>query len=201
MRFATTIAAAAALSLAAASAIAGDSHNHGHSHDHSHDHSDDHGDGEKRQLDAHVHGEGVLNIAVEGGELQMELASPGADIVGFETKPETDEQKAAVEAAKKTLSDPIAVFGPSAAANCEIEKADVELHVEEETGHSEFHAEYHLDCANMDELKGMQVTYFDLFEGAEALEVTVLGGDSQTAFEVTRDAPSLDLSGLDLNGS
>ncbi|MGD1869919.1 MAG: DUF2796 domain-containing protein, partial [Neomegalonema sp.] len=101
----------------------------------------------------------------------------------------------------KTLSDPIAVFGPSAAANCEIEKADVKLHVEEETGHSEFHAEYHLDCANMDELKGMQVTYFDLFEGAEALEVTVLGGDSQTAFEVTRDAPSLDLSGLDLNGS
>jgi hypothetical protein len=36
----------------------------------------------------------------------MELIVPGDDIVGFEHAPRTKKQKAAVEKAKKTLSDP-----------------------------------------------------------------------------------------------
>ena len=35
------------------------------------------------QMDAHVHGHGILNIAVEGQVVEMELEAPGADIVGF----------------------------------------------------------------------------------------------------------------------
>ena len=37
--------------------------------------------GEKRDLSAHEHGVGKLNIAFEKGEIAMELEAPGADIV------------------------------------------------------------------------------------------------------------------------
>ena len=38
----------------------------------------------RRELDAHQHGHGSLTIAIEGGQVQMALEVPGADIVGFE---------------------------------------------------------------------------------------------------------------------
>ena len=68
---------------------------------------------EHRQLGAHVHGHGHLNIAIEGKKLTMELEVPGADIVGFEHEPSTPEQKAAVQQAKAKLADALALFGPA----------------------------------------------------------------------------------------
>ena len=49
-----------------------------------------------RELGAHVHGIGALNIAVQGAEVAMELHVPGSDIVGFEHEAETAEDKAAL---------------------------------------------------------------------------------------------------------
>ena len=59
---------------------------------------------EHRQLGAHVHGHGRLNIAIEGNTISMELEVPGMDIVGFEHEPSTPEQKAAVAQAQKRNS-------------------------------------------------------------------------------------------------
>ena len=60
---------------------------------------------EHRQLGPHVHGQGTLDIAIEGKKIEMELVAPGMDIVGFEHVASTDEQKAAVEKAKAKLTD------------------------------------------------------------------------------------------------
>ena len=49
---------------------------------------------ERRELGAHEHGHLVLNIAIEGDRIEMELMAPGVDIVGFEHAAETDEHKA-----------------------------------------------------------------------------------------------------------
>jgi hypothetical protein len=38
---------------------------------------------ETRQLNAHEHGVGQLDIAIDGQQIAMELHAPGADIVGF----------------------------------------------------------------------------------------------------------------------
>ena len=55
---------------------------------------------ETRQLGAHEHGHGTLNIAIEGTTVSMELEVPGSDIVGFEHVAATPEQKAAYASAK-----------------------------------------------------------------------------------------------------
>ena len=59
-----------------------------------------------RQHDAHVHGVVEVNIAQDGQDLLMEIHAPGADVVGFEHAPQTDEQKAAVENAIAKLKAP-----------------------------------------------------------------------------------------------
>ena len=83
------------------------SHKHEHSsHKHdSHKHNKKHSGHkhEKGQVDqnhkkghgAHKHGVSQLNVGVSGSKVEIELASPGVDIVGFEHKPSTAEQKKA----------------------------------------------------------------------------------------------------------
>lgn len=66
----------------------------------------------------------------------------------------------------------------------------------EEAGHTEFHAEYTLTCSNPEALTGITFAYFDTFENARELEVQVITGSGAQAFEVERDAPTLNLQGL-----
>ena len=40
---------------------------------------------------AHEHGVGTLSIAVEGNDVEIEMVVPGADVVGFEHPPSSDD--------------------------------------------------------------------------------------------------------------
>jgi Protein of unknown function (DUF2796) len=171
---------------------------------------------ERRQLGAHEHGHSVLNIAIEGDRIEMELMAPGMDIVGFEHAAETDEHKAALAEAEAVLSDPLALFVLPVDAGCAIETAAVELEAEKEregehgeqhaaeehaehegeTSHTEFHAEYAITCDSPDDLGTVEFAFFERFPGAEEIEVTVITEDGQTRYEVERAAPRIDLKGL-----
>lgn len=83
-----------------------------------------------RELGAHVHGHGTLNIAVEDKRLSLELEVPGMDIVGFEHAASNDEQKAKVEKAKVDLQNASALFGLPASAGCTLASADVAVEAE-----------------------------------------------------------------------
>lgn len=164
----------------------------------------------QRQLGAHVHGHGTLNIAVEGSKVTIELEAPGDDIVGFEHEAKTAKQKAAIEAAKTRLSAPLTLLVPLPAAGCKATSAKVELEsgahhgeaapaaktgdkAEGEAEHSGFHAEYTLECSNIAALTMLDVRYFKAFAKAQELDVSLIGPKGQTKLEVTREKPSLDL--------
>jgi hypothetical protein len=180
---------------------------------------------ERRELGAHEHGHSVLNIAIEGGSIAMELIAPGADIVGFEHAASTAEQRAAVEQADAVLADPLTLFVLPAAAGCALESAVVALETEDhedenehdadaeehadvedhdaegeehgrEASHSEFHAEYAISCASPDHLGSIGFAFFEPFPGAREIEVTVITENGQTRYEVERAAPRIDLKGL-----
>ncbi len=189
---------------------------------------------ETRQLDAHEHGVGTLNIAIEGGTVAMAFEAPGADIVGFEYAAESDADIAAIDQAIATLSAPLDLFVMPAAAACTVVLAEAELeggdaHDEEddhddhvhdeddhddhaddahdheahddhadhadEAGHTEFHAEYTLNCDTPEALTEITFAYFDVFPNALEVEVQIITSEGAQAFEVARDAPRLDLDG------
>ena len=101
---------------------------------------------ERRDLDAHEHGRGSLNIAVEGDTIWMELEAPGADIVGFEYVAESAEDRQAVEAAKTVLVQPLALFAIPSGADCRLSDASVSLiggEHEDEHEHEADHEDEH----------------------------------------------------------
>ena len=86
---------------------------------------------ETRQLDAHEHGVGQLDIAFDGKQISMELHAPGADIVSFEYAAESAEDRAKVDAAVAMLARPLDLFVLTEAAGCTIVQASAELESEE----------------------------------------------------------------------
>lgn len=88
---------------------------------------------EPRQLDAHEHGVGKLDIAFDGDRIAMDFHAPGADIVGFEYAATSGEDRAAIDAAVATLARPLDLFALPAAAGCSVVKASASL--ESEEGH------------------------------------------------------------------
>lgn len=171
---------------------------------------------EHRELGAHEHGRGTLNIAVEGNKVSMELEVPGVDIVGFEHAAKTRPEKGAVEQARTQLMAPLALFKLPAAANCRVTEAKVEVEAgahdhdagaqaadakgakpaAKGEGHSEFHAQYTLECAAPGNMTAIEFGYFRAFAAAQRLDVNVITPKGQNKFEVTRAAPSLNLSGM-----
>ena len=99
---------------------------------------------EARQLNAHEHGVGQLDIAFDGDQIAMELHAPGADIVGFEYGAESAEDRAAVDAAVAALAKPLDLFVLTEAAGCSIVNASAGLESEEEhDAHDDDHDDDH----------------------------------------------------------
>lgn len=67
---------------------------------------------------------------------------------------------------------------------------------DEAPGHTEFHAEYLLECANLTEMSAITFSYFEIFPNALELEVQVISDKGATAFEIERDVAKLDLRGI-----
>ena len=72
---------------------------------------------------------------------------------------------------------------------------DHEKHAEEEGGHSEFHAEYQLNCSNPGSLKSLTFTYFKTFKNAEKLSVSIAGDNAQKKVEANRGNATVNLAG------
>ena len=86
---------------------------------------------ERRELGAHQHGHGTLNIAVDGKKIAMELEAPGADIAGFEHEAKSDKDKAAIKTATGVLEKPLALFKVPEAAKCVVSEAKVKVEAED----------------------------------------------------------------------
>lgn len=158
---------------------------------------------EKRQLDAHEHGVGALDIAFDGAQVAISLHAPGADIVGFEHAAKSPEDRAAVDAAVAVLARPLDLFVMPEAAACSVLQASAELEGDhhghdhgDSAEHTEFHADYMLTCGDPTAISGITFAYFEAFPNARELEIQIISGTGATAFEVERDTPTLDLRTL-----
>ena len=166
---------------------------------------------------AHVHGEGRVNIAIDGNRIYMALEFPGADIVGFEHEARSSEEKAAVVKAIAQLSDPMQLLRFEADADCKFrtanattkgeheehegeEHAEHEEHEgeehaehEDEEAHGTFVAEYEFECANISALGLIDFIYFSLFNNAQSLDIVLIDDNGQHRTKIDRANPVLQL--------
>ncbi|WP_067862247.1 DUF2796 domain-containing protein [Neptuniibacter marinus] len=160
-------------------------------------------------LEAHVHGEAVLNIATDQGDVEAVLRSPMANIVGFEYEAKSAEDKATQEKALKLLKNANNILKLSASANCLTEHVEVvwdeehgdhdheeheghdhhEEHADHEEhdheGHADITATYHFKCSNPEALTDMTLSLFDSFKGVEKLHVNLITDKGAQQLELT----------------
>ncbi len=161
-----------------------ESHKHGKKHDHdkhekdheNHDHKNDHG--------AHEHGVSQLNISVSGKKVEIELASPGIDIVGFEHKPSSDEQRESVTKALAKLRQDSAMIVLPVAAKCAT--TDTHAHLEQKTkNHAEFWVFLHFTCKNPGALDHLKVMAFSTFPNIKEVNAQAITPNGQFGAELT----------------
>ena len=164
--------------------------------------------------DAHVHGEGRVQIAIDGRLIFIALQSPGADIVGFEHAARSSAEKAAVATALSRLGDPLKIMRFDSAADCRVRRATAGIDVDEdehdehdqqgqkaaheehgerghedhaEEAHGSFSAEYEIECADIGALRVIEFTYFRHFAAAQMLDVVLVDDSRQIQVDLDRD--------------
>ncbi len=162
---------------------------------------------EHRELGPHVHGHGVLNIAMEGTRVSLDLDVPGMDIVGFEHAPAGADQQATVTKSEAQLSKALELFKLPDAARCKVTDAKVtieapENHADDKQGHDagheghrDYNATYVLECTKPEAITTIEFEYFKHFKNAHGLTVNVVSDKSQNTYEVTTETPMLKLGG------
>ena len=147
----------------------------------------------KQNLDAHVHGDGEINLAQDGKQLFIELTLPAHDALGFESI-NTDAQKQQLAQALEKLEAPGMWILPTS-AQCQLEEAhasfggqdheghaahddhdhdkhDHDEHAGEETSqHLDIQATYLFSCNAPDDLTNIGTDLFKRFERSERLNL------------------------------
>ncbi|WP_421998440.1 zinc uptake protein ZrgA [Roseovarius confluentis] len=81
-----------------------------------------------RELDAHVHGVSTVEIAVEHGAIEVNILSPGMDIVGFEHEASSAEDKEAIATAIRQFLTPEEIVTLPEDAGCRLTEVLAHLH-------------------------------------------------------------------------
>jgi len=90
---------------------------------------------EYRRHEAHAHGVAHLNVAIEGNRLYIEFSSPAANIVGFEHRPRTQDQKGAIQAAIQKLKKGDKLFVLPPGSRSQLETAEVDTDIDDHDSH------------------------------------------------------------------
>jgi hypothetical protein len=77
------------------------------------------------QHGAHEHGKATLDVAVDGGRVDLRLATPAINVLGFERAPRTDAEKKAAADAAALLRRHAQLFAFPVAARCTAGAAEV----------------------------------------------------------------------------
>ena len=161
-----------------------------------------------RNPEAHEHGVGVMNIAIQGNEVEIELELPADNVVGFEHEARTATEKKRVQDAAAKLKKAANVVVLPEGAACKLEKAGIEsalLEDHDEHGHkddhddhgkseehndhgehSEFAVHYYFYCAKTGQLSNLEISLFKHFPSTHKLRVQYITPKGQGAVQATR---------------
>ncbi|GIX38776.1 MAG: hypothetical protein KatS3mg127_2015 [Silanimonas sp.] len=162
---------------------------------------------------AHVHGLALLDLAFDGGRLQLDLEATAHDLVGFERAPRDEVEKARLDAARRTLLDHARLWQFNVAAGCVAEapvlevlgtpeggatKAHAHGHGHEpgdgraqEKTHGDWRVRYRFQCRNPEALRAIDTGLFAAFPAIESVRVQLIDASGARAASLTPAQPRL----------
>ncbi|MFN3712502.1 MAG: DUF2796 domain-containing protein [Alcanivoracaceae bacterium] len=162
----------------------------------------------------HVHGQGTVQLALDGKQLDVLLTIPAMDVVGFEHAPANERQQDAVHIAASRLADFGQVIRLPEAAGCTVEVAEVKSpllevpakpaghrhhhhhhghhHGQGADDHAEFDGQYRFRCARPEALRQLSFSLFDWLP-ALTLRAELITAEGASVVTLTQQQPALAL--------
>ncbi|MCW8944748.1 MAG: DUF2796 domain-containing protein [Sedimenticola sp.] len=161
---------------------------------------------EHRHHEAHAHGGGQLNVAVEQNTLMIDLSLPAMNIVGFEHPASNENERDQVARAADLLRDGKGLFVPTPEAKCALVRSEVEsallenLEHHDDAGHNgdarehaDFEITYEFNCETPSQLYTLTLWLFERFPGTHHLRTQVITPSGQVGAELTPEKSILNL--------
>lgn len=161
---------------------------------------------EKRHHLAHVHGHGLLNMAITEKHIHIELNSPAESLLGFEHHPETEQQHQQVITTNNILKDGEELFRFPQNAECRLLSSHIdnpmaeddhetaEHHGDEhDSEHNDIRVQYQFKCKEPSHLDTMTTTLFSHFPRFEELDVQLITPQGPKVFELEKAQPNIHL--------
>lgn len=146
---------------------------------------------------AHQHGGGHIDIAIEKNTLLLELSIPAMNILGFEHHPGNDSEKRVLKQSLQDLKNVSRLFRINAGAGCKLANVSTQSQLLQTThhhhhhtpqdAHSDFTASYEFVCNNSSQLRSLEVTLFDVYPATQYLELQLLTGALQQGGKISRE--------------
>ena len=155
---------------------------------------------------AHQHGHAELQVAVDGNQIDLIFTSPAYNLLGFEHRARTDDQKALVKETEEWLERTPLINTPD--ASCKVASAEVyhedgdgsgdhhehnEHEHSEGYGHSDFEVTQVLNCTGLASAEALLIPLTERFPEIEDLGVQWVwsGGQGSTRLEQPESSFSL----------
>ena len=143
---------------------------------------------------AHIHGEVILQLALQGNDLVMRLEPPAINMVGFEYRARTPDQIKTVETAETKLrqvTNWLMFDGGECRATEVSANASGVMPAVDAAEYQHVHADIKVDaqfsCFQPNNLRGLKVTLFRDFPGVEKITVQWLLGEKVGERSMSRD--------------
>ena len=160
--------------------------------------------------EAHVHGVGKLDVALDGNTLSMHLDSPLVNLIGFEHAATSTKDRQAAQDMAKTLRDAAKVFVTSTAASCTVSQVKLVSSAiapallgeapaaksaahDDQDGHADLDADFVFQCAAPAQLRQIDVKLFEAFKGFVSIDVQLVTAKRQGAAKLTPSSSVISL--------
>jgi len=157
------------------------------------------------QHGAHVHGAATLLLAGENDMLIVHFASPGVNLVGFESRQPNDGQLSAIDEILAVLEDIATVLTFPESARCALQSAEIIVTGIDDPrytssqnhshnhghAHMDFIAEYTVTCERKENMDNIALPLFTRWPGIETLNVNWLLDHSQGSTRLSASKAAL----------
>jgi len=161
--------------------------------------------------EAHVHGVGKLDVALDGKTLSLHLDSPLVNLIGFEHAAKSTKDKQAAQDMARTLRNAATVFVTTPSAECKVSgvqlvsaaiepvllgeaavsKTSKPAGHEDHDGHADMDADFSFQCAYPERLQRIDVKLFEAFKGFNSIDVQLVTPKRQGAVKLTPTAAGI----------
>jgi hypothetical protein len=148
--------------------------------------------------EAHVHGVGQLDVALDGRTLSLHLESPLINLIGFEHAATSAPDRQAAQTMGVQLRGAEKVFVTTPGAQCRAtsvklasaaldpallgeKPAAADAKAVDHDGHANLDADFMFDCAHPEQLQAIDVRLFDTYPGFHRIDVQAVTPKSQSA--------------------